>query len=231
MALITKPNTFTQGATIVAAEHNSNDDTIYNAFNGNISNANISGSAAIVDTKLAQITTASKVSTTAITGNLGGGQGGVPVGAVLVWSTATAPTGYTLCDGSAISRTTFADLFAVVSTTFGIGDGSTTFNVPDMRGRLPVGKDNLGGSSANRVTDTEADTIGSSEGAEDTTLTTAQLPGHTHTFGVFDNDTAGGRAADASGSQTGTETTSSTGSGNAHNNMNPYLTMGYIIKT
>lgn len=67
MALITKPNTFVNGATIIAAQHNSNFDTIYNEFNGSISNANISASAAIVDTKLAQITTGSKVSTTAIT--------------------------------------------------------------------------------------------------------------------------------------------------------------------
>lgn len=66
MALITKPNTFTAGATIIAAEHNDNLDTIYSEFNGNIDNANIKSSAAIVDTKLAQITTIGKVSTTAL---------------------------------------------------------------------------------------------------------------------------------------------------------------------
>lgn len=67
MGLITKPNTFSAGAVIIASEHNSNFDVIYNEFNGNISNANIDANAAIVDTKLAQITTANKVSTSAIT--------------------------------------------------------------------------------------------------------------------------------------------------------------------
>lgn len=66
MATISKPNTFSAGGTIVASEHNDNYDTIYNDYNGNITNANISGSAAIVDTKLAQITTASKVSLSAL---------------------------------------------------------------------------------------------------------------------------------------------------------------------
>ena len=68
MAAIVKPNTFTAGATIIASEHNSNFDTIYNDYNSNITNANIASGAAIVDTKLAQITTASKVSGAAITG-------------------------------------------------------------------------------------------------------------------------------------------------------------------
>lgn len=66
MATITKPNTFTAGNTVLAAEHNNNFDTIYDDYNGNITNANIASGAAIVDTKLAQITTASKVSNTAL---------------------------------------------------------------------------------------------------------------------------------------------------------------------
>ena len=66
MALVSKPKTFSAGATIVASEHNSNFDTIYNDYNGNITNANVAAAAAIADTKLAQITTASKVSFTAL---------------------------------------------------------------------------------------------------------------------------------------------------------------------
>lgn len=69
MGLISKPNTFSAGGTVIASEHNSNFDTIYNEFNGNISNTNISGSAAIADTKLAQITTSGKVSVEALTGS------------------------------------------------------------------------------------------------------------------------------------------------------------------
>ena len=63
-----------------------------------------------------------------------------PVGAWMGWFTATPPTGWLICDGSAISRTTYADLFAVLSTAYGIGDGTTTFNLPDFRGRFPFGK-------------------------------------------------------------------------------------------
>lgn len=63
----------------------------------------------------------------------------VPTGSVLMWSTATAPTNYLLCNGSAVSRTTFSALFAVVGTTFGAGDGSTTFNLPNFQGLVPRG--------------------------------------------------------------------------------------------
>lgn len=64
----------------------------------------------------------------------------------------TAPDGFLLCFGQAVSRTTYAALFAVISTTYGAGDGSTTFNLPDMRGRAPAGKDDMGGSAASRLT-------------------------------------------------------------------------------
>lgn len=66
------------------------------------------------------------------------GGGATPVGTILPWSKATAPSGFLKCDGSAISRVTFADLFEVIGTTYGVGDGSTTFNIPDMQSRLPV---------------------------------------------------------------------------------------------
>jgi phage-related tail fiber protein len=75
-----------------------------------------------------------------------------PTGAMLLWTTNTAPSGFLLCSGQAVNRTTYAVLFAVIGETFGAGDASTTFNVPDMRGRFPLGKDNMGGSSANRCT-------------------------------------------------------------------------------
>ena len=62
-----------------------------------------------------------------------------PAGAITMSGEATAPTGFLLCDGSAVSRTTYADLFTAIGTTFGVGDGSTTFNVPDLRGIFPRG--------------------------------------------------------------------------------------------
>lgn len=75
----------------------------------------------------------------------------VPSGAVFYFAASSAPTGYLECDGSAVSRTTYADLFAVVSTTFGSGDGSTTFNLPDLRGEFIRGYDNGRGKDASRV--------------------------------------------------------------------------------
>ena len=76
----------------------------------------------------------------------------IPFGVPLPFAGATLPTGWLWCYGQAVSRTTYASLFAAISTTHGVGDGTTTFNVPDLRGRVPVGKDNMGGTPANRVT-------------------------------------------------------------------------------
>lgn len=64
---------------------------------------------------------------------------GIPPGSIFEYAAASAPTGYLLCDGSAVSRTTYAALFTAISTSYGVGDGSTTFNVPDRRGRVGVG--------------------------------------------------------------------------------------------
>ena len=88
----------------------------------------------------------------------------LPAGILLPFGGSSSPTGWLLCDGQAVSRTTYSDLFDIIGTTFGIGDGSSTFNVPDMRGNFPLGKDNMGGSSRNRVTNTNADTFGAEEG-------------------------------------------------------------------
>ncbi len=153
----------------------------------------------------------------------------VPIGSLLLWTTDTAPANYLLCDGSAVSRSTYATLFAVISTTYGVGDGSTTFNLPDLRGRLPLGQDDMGGASANVVTHANADTLGGTEGSETHTLVTAELPAHTHTVSVHAGDTLhGGTGA---GMESGGSTaTSSTGSDTAHENMPPYITLNYIIR-
>ncbi|MEO8391769.1 MAG: tail fiber protein [Chloroflexota bacterium] len=141
-----------------------------------------------------------------------------------------APLSWLLCDGSAVSRTTYAALFAAIGTTYGVGDGSTTFNVPDLRGRFPLGKDNMGGTSANRVVATQADNLGQGAGEENHTLTAAEMPVHTHSYRKinFTGTTLGtggtGSSADDA-AQTG-----SAGSGSAHNTMPPYITLNYIIK-
>lgn len=155
--------------------------------------------------------------------------GATPVGGMLIWLTNSAPSGWLLCYGQAVSRTTYAALFAVIGTTFGVGDGSTTFNLPDLRGRVPLGQDDMGGSSANVVTAAAADTIGSTGGAETHALITAELAAHTHNVSYAGG--AGGTGAVYAPGTTlaGTTATSSTGSGTAHNNMQPYITTNYII--
>ena len=65
----------------------------------------------------------------------------MPSGSIIVFAGSSSPTGFLICDGSAVSRTTYADLFAIVSTTYGLGDGSNTFNLPDLRERVIAGKD------------------------------------------------------------------------------------------
>lgn len=172
--------------------------------------------------------------------------GGLPCGSVITWSGATAPPNWLLCDGTAVSRRTYASLFGVIGTTYGAGDGSTTFNLPDLRGRVPVGKN--GGTFGS---------LGSTGGAETHTLTTAQMPSHNHggstsTTGAHSHSLNGkvnisqngygqnspingnaGNFADGSALSAGdhSHTISSQGGGAAHNNLQPYQVVNYIIKT
>jgi len=108
----------------------------------------------------------------------------MPAGSVIPYAGASAPTGFLLCDGSNVSRTTYATLFAVIGTTYGAGDGSSTFALPDLRGRVVAGQDDMGGASADRLTDQtgglNGDTLGDTGGSETQALTEANLPAHTH---------------------------------------------------
>ncbi len=158
----------------------------------------------------------------------------MPSGSLMPYAGASAPTGYLLCDGAAISRTTYATLFALVGTTYGSGDGSSTFNIPDLRGRVIAGQDDMGGASANRLTGltggVDGDVLGGSGGAETHTLSIAEMPAHTHTYTAHDALGATGSGGDAQ-LRTATESTSSTGGGGAHNNVQPTIILNYIIKT
>lgn len=95
---------------------------------------------------------------------------GLPSGVVLPYGGSSAPSGYLMADGSAVSRTTYAALFAIYGTTFGAGDGSTTFNLPDLRQRFPLGKAASG----------TGNTLGATGGAIDHTHTYSDLPQHNH---------------------------------------------------
>lgn len=124
----------------------------------------------------------------------------VPTGTILDFAGSTAPAGYLICAGQAVSRTTYADLFAVIGTTYSGGNGSTTFNLPDLRGRVIAGIDNMGGSNANRLGGVSFSTtgLGGVGGSSTVTLTTNQIPSHSH---------SGTTAASGSHNHTGTTTT------------------------
>lgn len=155
---------------------------------------------------------------------------GIPSGTLHPWPTADIPSGYLLCDGSAVDRITFADLFTVIGTTYGAGDGVTTFNLPDLRGRFPLGKDDMSGVSANRVTDGQADVLGGFGGTEKHTLTVAEMPSHGHSYSA-PSHSGGGMNFNGSGDGPVGTTTGATGGGQPHENMPPYLTLNYIIKS
>lgn len=97
-----------------------------------------------------------------------------PVGKVDIYAGSTAPTGWLLCQGQAISRTTYADLFAVIGTTYGEGDGSTTFNVPNLCDRVPIGAGNTYSLNSSGGSTTHTHTTG------DHTLSLEQSPSHNH---------------------------------------------------
>ena len=155
--------------------------------------------------------------------------GGVPVGTVSQYAGGSAPAGYLTCDGSGVSRTTYARLFAVLGSTYGPGDGSTTFNLPDLRGRVPVGYDSR---------DANFNAIGKTGGEETHTLTVAEMPSHNHGPLRIGGNTAVYLQNVASGAgEYGINTNAGsgidvppTGGGAAHNNLQPYIALNYIIK-
>lgn len=107
----------------------------------------------------------------------------VPTGSINAWSTNTAPTGWQLCDGTAVSRTTYAALYAVIGTTYGAGDGSTTFNLPNLKGRVIVGRD---------AAQTEFDSLAETGGAKTHTLTSSEMPVHVHNVSAYSHSASTG---------------------------------------
>jgi microcystin-dependent protein len=167
--------------------------------------------------------------------NFAGAQGvpvdvSVPPGTVAEFAGATPPPGWLKADGSEVSRTQFAALFAATNTTYGAGNGSTTFNLPDLRGRFPVGV-GQGPGLTNR-------SLGASGGEERHTLTIAEMPSHEHALAMrvpttspFDNGTHTSysqRTANFDNDQGGV--VKPEGGSQPHNNMPPFIGLNYIIK-
>ncbi len=147
------------------------------------------------------------------------------VGEIKMYGGATAPSGWLICDGSAVSRTTYAGLYNAIGATFGAGDGSTTFNLPDMRGRVPVG--------VGQGTGLTGRALAAAAGEETHTTTVNELPSHQHTE-TGNNGVAGSNVVSATTNATGANAlynaSAATGGGAAHNNMQPYLAVNFIIR-
>ena len=173
-------------------------------------------------------------------------------GMILPFAGSSAPTGWLLSYGQAVSRTTYASLFTAIGTTYGSGDGATTFNLPDLRGRVVAGQDDMGGVSADNLTNVagdglNGDTLGATGGSENHVLTTTQLASHSHGAGSYQasftklttnsGDNTISRPANNDGDNVTTQTytvtgtSGSAGSGAAHNNVQPTIILNYIIKT
>lgn len=171
----------------------------------------------------------------------------IPTGTVVMYGSLTPPPGWLNCDGAAVSRSAFATLYGIVRTTFGSGDGSTTFNLPNFQRSIPVGQ---GGTAISGP----ANTIGSTGGEENHTLASdsSTLPGHGHSSGGSHthvqqgSSVGGGGVTEVVAGGTGTDTTAAnaalqtanalstldnTGGGGAHNNVQLSLVVNFIIKT
>lgn len=174
----------------------------------------------------------------------------MPAGAVLDFAGSTIPIGFLNCNGAAVSRTTFSDLFNAIGTVYGVGDGTTTFNLPNFNGRTSVG----GGTYTDTVLGSVTRSVGQNYGAASHVLTEAQMPRHTHiqnahnhsvpqlgVRGFADNATGGyypTYVSDVTGSTIATNkytgglgVAESASAGDTHNIMQPSLAINKMIKT
>lgn len=152
-----------------------------------------------------------------------------PIGEITEYAGSVAPENYLICDGSAISRETYSELFAVIGTTYGSGNGSTTFNLPNLKSRIPVGLNS---------SDTSFNALGKIGGEKTHTLTVEEMPNHGHNIGVHSGNNGSGNQSvqgssgsyDWAGTSPLTDFPSKTGGSQAHNNLQPHIVVNYIIR-
>jgi microcystin-dependent protein len=163
---------------------------------------------------------------------------GIPTATIVPWSDSSIPSGFLECNGAAVSRSTYAALFAVVGTTYGAGDGSSTFNVPDLQDNVAVGKSGTKALASTGGANTVTPSI------NNTSITDGQLASHSHTLPNFpsggDPDPriypvfGGGKQSPNVGNRTTATEGSDTAHGhnaNASSVLQPYIALIYIIKT
>lgn len=158
-----------------------------------------------------------------------GGGGLIPSGGIVPYGGSSAPTGWLICNGAAVSRSVYADLFTAIGETYGVGNETTTFNIPDLVGRVPIG------AGTGDATDATAHALGDEGGTETHTLTVDELAAHTHGYTAMEYiqplDGVDSTVTNSNEHGLRAQTTDSTGGDAAHNNMQPYTTINYIIKT
>ncbi|MBN2010528.1 tail fiber protein [candidate division KSB1 bacterium] len=150
-----------------------------------------------------------------------------PVGSIMIYAGATAPQGWLLCNGATYSRTTYSDLYNVIGTLYG-DSNSSNFKTPNLKGHVIVGLNS---------SETEFSSLGKTGGAKTHTLTTEELPAHSHSYSDYywhdsgDTDDYGTPKGDDTGERKdASRTTANTGSATAFNILQPYITLNYIIK-
>ena len=170
---------------------------------------------------------------------------GIPTATIVPWSSASVPSGFLECNGAAVSRSTYSALFAIVGTTYGAGDGASTFNVPDLQDNVAMGKSGTKALASTGGANTVTSTGNVGGSTANATLSTAQLASHSHSGGGsrlvtpvsppmqstgnhFYNPTNTGNQGSGTGHS---HNMSANFSGDATSVVQPYLTVIYIIKT
>ena len=174
---------------------------------------------------------------------------GIPTATIVPWSSASVPSGFLECNGAAVSRSTYSALFAIVGTTYGAGDGASTFNLPDLQDNVAIGKSGTKALASTGGANTVTSTGNVGGSTANATLSTAQLASHSHSVTSghpnegankqnskleFTSNISNNTSVNTNNTGSGTghsHNMSATFSGDATSVVQPYLTIIYIIKT